>query len=185
MKVLAFDIASNTGCAVGEAGGTPICWSVDIGKGKSDALRFSTVLKFTEKCINHYKPDIIAVECAIGGVNSSQFLTGAFACVIGTAAKNKIQIERYTVASIRKHFLGKHLTAKRDFAHLKKKDGKAAIKQCVIDRCGQLGWSVSDDDAADAAALWDFCCAKQQPNHKSKPIGGLFDARNHQNGSMA
>ena len=176
MKVLAFDIATNTGCAVGDTSGVPTCWSVDIGKGKSDAHRFSNVLKFTQDCIEKFQPDVVAVECAIGGKNTSHFLVGVLACVIGQTEFNKVKSVRFTASSIRKHFLGYNPTRKGTFPNLSHYQASKAIKNIVIARCNSLGWHIpeGDHDAADAAALWDMACSNLSVEHQMTSIGGLF-----------
>lgn len=174
MKILAMDIASNTGVCFGTACSTPNAWSVDFGKGLSDSRRFANALKFTKTCIEKYQPDYVAVECAIGGPTTSHFLVGAFSCVVGQANLMGVEVLRFRVASIRKHFLGKHLRMS-DYPGLSKPHAKKEIKRAVISRCNALGWSVEDDDAADAAALWDYACATMKVEHQMKTVGGLFN----------
>lgn len=173
MKILAMDIASNTGVCFGGACEVPHTWSVDFGKGLSDGRRFANALKFTRDCIEKYQPDHLAVECAIGGKTTSHFLVGAFSCVVGQAHLMGVPVLRFQVASIRKHFLGKHLRSV-DYPGLSKQRARAEIKQAVIRRCISLGWKVEDDDAADAAALWDYACATLNAEHQMKTVGGLF-----------
>ena len=52
-------------------------------------------------------------------------------------------------------------------------DRKSA-KIATIRRCEQLGWYVTNDNEADACALWDYTCARLRAQSTSTP-GGLFD----------
>lgn len=176
MKVLALDIATNTGIAVGKSGGDPVCWSENLGKG-SDDRRFSNALRLTDRLIREHEPDLVAVEAAIGGKTTSHYLVGLVACVRGCVANRGVPCESMHLGSIRKHFLGTALTTKH-FPGLKHADAKKAIKAEVVKRCELLGWEVPNHDAADAAALWDYACAMKAPGYQATPHGGLFNQQN-------
>jgi hypothetical protein len=169
--IVALDIATQTGVAVGSPGRAPKSWSVDLGKGRSEDARFSKALVLTHELIERFRPDLIAVEAAVGGKFASAFLIGTVACVRGVCANRGVPVRPYTSGSVRKHFLGRAL-AKRDFPALKPGAATRAIKGEVIARCRLLGWDVPDADAADAAALWDFACATA--GHQTAPAGELF-----------
>lgn len=169
--IVALDLASVSGVAVGEPGRQPRCWSVDLGKGRAEDARFSKALILTDSLIEKFRPDMIAVEAAVGGKFASSFLIGLVACVRGVCANRGVDVQQFTSASVRKHFLGRAL-AKRDYPHLKPTAATKAIKGEVMARCRLLGWDVSDDNAADAAATWDFACASI--GAQTLPTGGLF-----------
>lgn len=185
MKVLAFDIATQTGLAVGNSSADPVCWSVNLGeapegrrmtnaeKERLDNRRFSNVLKLAHGLIAKHNPDLVIIEASIGGKNKSDYLIGLVACVRGCAANRGVKVEIVYPATVRKHFLGKALTS-RDFPGMKPARAKIAIKERVATQCRALGWVVPDLDAADAAACWDWACATMVPNYQSKPAGGLF-----------
>ncbi|MFY0682841.1 MAG: hypothetical protein JXR13_19920 [Thalassovita sp.] len=173
MKVLALDIATQTGVAVGNSGDAPKAWSVDLGKGHSEDVRFSEVLKLTHGLIATHKPELIAIEAPIGGNNANAYLIGLAACVRGCAANRGVVCIHVLPASVRKHFLGKAKTS-RDFPGLKQSKAKLAIKREVLARCHLLKWDVPDLDAADAAATWDWACANHARQYQAAPLGGLF-----------
>ena len=173
MIILALDIATQTGVSVGETGGTPVSWSVDLGHKKSEDQRFSKALSLAHCLIRDHSPDLIAVEAAIGGPNTSHFLVGLLACVRGCAFNRGIPVEVCSIGAIRKHFLGRQLTV-RDYPGLSKAQARTQIKAEVMKRCALLGWEAADDDAADAAALWDYACSTYGRGHNAKPVGGLF-----------
>lgn len=171
--IMAFDIATHTGVAFGTVGETPRSTTIDLGQGKSQALRFAKAIRTTKHLITRYKPDLIVYEAPIGGKYTSHFLVGLAACVTGQAAiECRKAPEKLDIGTVRKHFLGRNVTT-RDFPGLNKKQAKAAIKQAVIGRCTMLGWKVDSDDAADACACWDYACATYC-NAQSAPLGGLF-----------
>ena len=171
MIIVALDIATQTGIAAGSPGGKPKAWSVDLGKGRSEDARFSKALVVTHEMIERFRPDLIAVEAAIGGKFASAFLIGVVACVRGVAANRGLPVRSYTSGSVRKHFLGRAL-AKRDFPALTAAAATKAIKGEVIHRCRLLGWDVPDDNAADACALFDYACATA--GFQTAPAGRLF-----------
>lgn len=174
MKVLALDVATQCGIAVGSSNRDPKCWSVDLGAGMSEGFRFSEALKLTHGLIATHNPDLIIVEAFIGGKNASAYLIGLVACVRGCAANRSVKCEMVFPATVRKHFLGKALTS-RDFPGMKQAKAKIAIKERVATQCRALGWVVPDLDAADAAATWDWGCATHAPSYHSQPHGGLFN----------
>lgn len=172
MKVLALDLATVTGCAVGEPNGVPVAWSVDLGTKKSEDDRYAAALRLTHDLITKHSPSHIAVEAPVGGPKTSHYLVGLFACVRGCARARGVPLEHYSIASIRKHFVGKNLTVK-DYPGLKSGQAKRAIKDTVIARCRQIGLDPEDDNCADAFALLDYALA-QHRLHQSIPAGGLF-----------
>tara|TARA_R110002033_G_scaffold29914_4_gene66653 strand:- start:7401 stop:7931 length:531 start_codon:yes stop_codon:yes gene_type:complete len=173
MLILALDVATQCGIAVGSSRGDPKAWSVDLGLGRSEDFRLSEVLKLTHGLIETHKPDLIVVEAFIGGKHASAYLIGLVACVRGCAANRSVKCEMVFPATVRKHFLGKAKTSK-DFPGLKPAKAKLAIKQEVKARCELMGWKIPDLDAADAAAVWDWACSSYARQYQAKPSGGLF-----------
>lgn len=173
LKIVALDIATQCGIAVGIAGRDPRCWSVDLGKGRSEDARFSQALTLTHGLIHTHKPDLLVVEAFIGGKHASAYLIGLVACVRGCAANQGVKCEMVFPATVRKHFVERAKTS-RDFPHLKPAAAKLAIKREVLAQCRSLNWKVDDLDAADAAATWDWACTEFVPGYQAAPHGGLF-----------
>lgn len=171
MRVLALDIATRCGVAVGEAGGTPRAWSFDLGKAPDDR-RFSRLLVATSKLLAEHAPDLVAIEAPVGGAKTSHYLVGLAACVRGCAWNRGIPLTSCHIDTVRKHFTGR-AWARRDFPGLKPAAARKAVKGKVVERCRLLGWRVDDDDAADAAAVWDYACAIHG-RAQAAPSGGLF-----------
>lgn len=179
MKIVALDLATVTGVAVGSPNSDPVSWSVDLGKGlkslkgddKNDLI-FSKALVLTDTLIREHQPDFVAIEAAVGGPKTSHFLVGLLACVRGCVANRKVDRQIYAISAIRKHFTGRAWTTK-DFPALSRPAAKRAIKQEVIKRCHLLGWEPEDDNAADALALLDYALAKNT-SHQARVAGGLL-----------
>jgi hypothetical protein len=66
VKLLALDIATVTGVAVGETRGLPVCFSERLGEsGEPHGPRFSRMLELTAHLIARHEPELIAIEAAI------------------------------------------------------------------------------------------------------------------------
>ena len=169
---MAFDIAGRTGIAYGRAGETPRATAIDLGKHLSEGKRFSRMIRATNELLSKYRPDLVVYEAPIGGPRTSHFLVGIAACFTGEATRLGFEPKEINLASVRKHFLGKHLTTK-SFPGKSKGQVRSEIKRSVVARCYALGWTVRDDDEADACALWDYASATYG-RAQAAPVGGLF-----------
>ena len=176
MLIVALDLATQTGVAVGDPGRPPRAFSVDLGKSKSEDFRFSKALTLTHQLIQEHKPDLIVIEAPVGGPKTSHFLVGLVACVRGCCFNRGVALESHSIAAIRKHFLGGHVTSAH-YKHLPERARKGAArkdgKDAVMNRCRALGWQVADDNAADAMALWDFAASHKNHAHAVMTAGGL------------
>lgn len=159
MIILALDLATKTGVAVGEPGGRPLSFTEVLGDtGEHHGARFAQALRMMKRLIKQYEPAYIALEAPIGvhggGSNRRpEMLMGLRGCVMGVAHMAHIPFEQFAVSTIRKEFLG---TGK-----LKRVEAKRA----TIARCEALGWSVKNDDEADACALWNLACSHRSQAH--------------------
>jgi len=168
LNIIALDLATKTGIAVGKPGCVPICFTEVLGEtGAHHGARFSQALRMMNRLIKQYQPGLIVLEAPIGvhGGGSKkrpEVLMGLRACVMGIAHMHHVPFQQHEVATIRKHFIG--------HGRLKRVEAKAA----TIKRCKQLGWTVQNDDEADAAALWDLACSQNSRAHSIANIGGLF-----------
>ena len=176
MKILALDIATTVGIAVGDASGNPTAWSETLGKKGQDDLLFSRSLVLTSKLIEQHKPDLIAYEGAVGGDRTSHYLVGIIACIRGCATNRGIPLLGCNIGAIRKHFIGQHITSAQ-YKHLRKGAAKATAradaKAAVQRQCKVLGWQADNEDAADACAVWSFAVGQTT---RAAKVGGLFGA---------
>lgn len=172
MKVLAFDIATNVGIAFGRAGEIPRATNICLGVARNiDGKKLAKMIEATEAFVSRTKPDLIVYEAPIGGPKTSHFLVAVAGCFLGQAVRMGYDPKPVNIASVRKHFLGKHLIAK-NFPHLKPQAAKLEIKRAVVAGCLSRGWDVETHDEADACAIWDYACATFLGAHTRTP-GGL------------
>lgn len=174
MICLAFDTAIKTGVCVGSAGSTPKAWTVNLGKAEWD-VRFAKALRMVERYVTDFSPDLVVVEGPAAGGFQNLDLIGLTVCIRAQAAKMGVRTAVYYPNSVRKHFVGKALSA-RDFPGKSHSARKGAIKGQIIARCQLLGWNIQEPDAADAAALWDYACSLESRAHQVTTVGGLFRA---------
>lgn len=185
MKLLALDIATTTGVAVGDtAGGYPKAWSVNLGrplrghkKAAPHEVRFARLQQLVWSVCKEHEIERVAIEAPIGGPRTSHLLVGLAACARGTALLADCKIEKQDIGSVRAHFLGFN-PQKKDFAHLKNEDARTmAIKNLVMARCKALRWDVEDHDSADAAAVWSYSASLHDPKfaYRHTPLFGGQD----------
>lgn len=173
MIILAFDLATKTGVCIGESGGVPSAFTVDFGKGVEDGLRFSRAITLAHRMVTQHRPDLVAIESPVGGKDANAYLIGLVACVEGQSVRMGVRVVKYFPSTVRRHFLGKALTA-RDFPGKTRAAAKGAIKAQVIARCELLGWRPDSADSADSMALWDYAASQMSRAHQMTTVGGLF-----------
>ena len=157
--VLALDLASVSGWAVGEPGGTPKHGSIRFAsKGASHEAIFHHAMQWIECRILIDKPDLIVWEAPLGGFKNgkttsdvSTILFGLPAIVGVVAYQHQIfDCRKADTAAVRHHFIG--CNPKR-----------AKAKPMVVRQCIAMGWEVADDNEADALATWSYMCAILKP----------------------
>lgn len=158
--VAAFDLAVNTGFAIGAPGAVPHSGAVRLKKASEPrAVAFSNLIAFLRAQFVGAKPDLMVVEAPLalqafaklGGQDVVQVTYGFHAIAAGMAARHGIRFEEVSVATARKHFLGR--------ANL---GDRAATKAAVVARCHLLGLMPKDrhdDNQADAICVHDWACA--------------------------
>ena len=170
MRILALDLANNTGMAFGAATDRrPDLWTEVMGSpGSGDGQRFTEMMRTMLRVIDQRQPQVVVIEAPIvtgvkGGRARSEQAMGYRAHVVSACFIKGVRFEQFAVQSIRKHFIGKG-DLRRD-----------AAKQLAFERCKLLGWQATDLDQADAAALWSYAGAKLARVQTAAPFG-LFDA---------
>lgn len=168
MRIVALDLATTTGVAIGAAHDGPLCHTERLGKaGEHHGARFSEVMFLTKRLIAQHKPDLVAIEAPVvtgakGDANRALLAMGLRGCVMGVCTFKGVSCQDFNVLSIRAHFLGN--------GRIKRAEAKAM----TIERCRTLGWHVANDNEADAAALWDYARAKLAGVTTPTPFG-FFD----------
>lgn len=168
MLILACDLATNAGFAIGNAGEKPRSWSKRLRSTDDDPERaFKRLGIDLRDLFMMEKPDLIVVEAPIsmGGMverddknprgfkfkskpETIYILTGLVGVVFGIAGPYGIAARKVNVQTVRRHFLG---VAR-----------PADPKKATVARCHMLGLmprDCKDDNRADAIALHDYAAA--------------------------
>jgi len=157
--VLALDLASVSGWAVGEPGSKPEHGSHRFAKaGASHEAIFAKAMDWAEEIILMCKPTLIVWEAPLPGFKSGKttsdvtsILFGLPAIVGAVAYRNRIfDCRKADTGAVRHHFIG--CNPKR-----------AKAKPMVVRQCVAMGWNCSDDNEADALATWSYMCALLNP----------------------
>ncbi len=165
MKIVALDLSTQTGVAVGCPGSSPTFFSETFGEsGDHQAARFSQCLDFINRLIRKQSPNLVVIEepiaTGVTGKKHRVFLAaGLRACVFGVCRMRGVRVAEYPVGEVRKHFIGVG-NLRRDEA-----------KRQVFAECLSRGWQCANDNESDAGAVWDLACAKE--GYPVSP-GGLF-----------
>ena len=169
MLILACDLATNSGFAIGNAGEKPRSWAMRLRSDGDDPERaFKRLGIELRDLFMMEKPDLIVVETPIsmGGMverddqsargfrfksrpETIYILTGLVGVVFGIAGPYGIPARKVNVQTVRKHFLG-----------VARPSGDP--KKLTVARCHMLGLMArdcKDDNRADAIALHDYAAA--------------------------
>lgn len=171
MLIVALDLATTVGVAVGDTDANPRAHTVSVGAGGSQASKFVQMRQITTRLIRDHSPDVIALEEAIitgpaGYRTRLETALGLRTAVLIAAYATNTRVVEYSVTSIRAHFAGKGAA--------KKGQGKIL----TMDRCKRLGWPFENEDEADAYAVWAYARLKLTGFSTPSPFG-LFDHADH------
>lgn len=172
MMVLALDLATVTGFCCGEPGKDfPHYGSVRFGSdGCSRKALFGSALRWLNEFLATHRPTVVSFEEPLHfGLRRGRSQAGNDELAYGLPAivqavcflRAIYDVEQRRTIDIRRHFLGDN--PKREIA-----------KRETIERCRSLGFTVTDDNAADAVALWFYECAKIDPKTalRTSPLFG-------------
>ena len=161
--ILALDIATNTGWAIGRPSGTPTCGSQRFGQFHSESHEvFAAAIKWFSEFLRSQDPqaDTLMVEAmlpptAMKGQTSRAVrdrLAGLHGWFLGVAKLRGVgEISQASVQNVRAHFI--HDRACR----------REQAKREVMRQCEMQGWPAKDHNAADACALWSYACTLIRP----------------------
>jgi hypothetical protein len=170
MLVLAFDLSKRTAWAMGEArsDATPVSGVWDIKQAdrtEESAGLFAKHFRLHMK--QHGIPDLLCIEQYMNPFAqqsdrvtiSQMMLHGAAHAMAGVYSINAVMPN---VGQVRKHFCGQATSG----------EGRDATKNMVLRRAIQLRYlptGCTDDDRADACALFDWCVY----SHLRKPVANF------------
>lgn len=157
MRIMALDIATRTGFAIGEAGAIPTSGAVvlRVDQQPAEIAAFNLGCFLRDRWVLD-KPDLLIIEHYLNPVAHKSATAiilqlQAHGAVQFLARANRIRVESVQPATVRKHFIGAANAGERD-----------KTKALVIQRCHQLGYfdkRCRDADRADACALFDYAAA--------------------------
>ncbi len=157
MKILALDLAVVTGYAIGIAGEIPQSGSVRL-KRRDDPAEVApfNMLAFLRDRFVLDKPDLVAIEhymhpVASKSADATILQLFCFGVAVAACQAYGLRYEAPRVDAIRKHFCGQRNAGNR-----------GDTKRMVLARAKTLGYvprDCTDDNRADACALFDFASA--------------------------
>lgn len=171
MRVLALDIATNSGWAADrpDGGDAPISGEFRVPTDGEDlGLAFVVFERQLLDLMAVHQPDVLCFEAPLPVLNRNHrtaptsehtvrllFGLASVAELVGRRAD--LEVYEAKVQTVRKHFVGNGYAGKPE----------------VAARCRLLGWKVVGHDAADACAAWDF--ARHTLRRPTANAGPLLD----------
>jgi len=172
MKILALDLARQTGFAVGDAADPkPVSWSASLGSPGEVGLQCGEIARQINLAIaNHGRPDLVCIERWMApfgqksqaNVESALRLNGAAHAIVGGV--HRIPIVEPAADTVRAAVCGQKNAGDRD-----------ATKRMVVrtaQMLGMLGPEAKDDNRADAVLLWAWAVSTH-----GKRWPGAFELR--------
>lgn len=158
-KILALDLATTTGFALGDRSGVILSGSRRLPKTGDDLGRFGRAFRdWLLIGLRRHKPELIAYEQpmlrgADTNINTLRKLYGLAFMVETVAGDTEFQIPCVEVnnGDWIKHFLGAGNVPRDSIAR----------KKAVFRICGIRGWKVEDYDEGDALAILDYAISCQ------------------------
>lgn len=171
--VLAIDIATSTGIAIGRVGEKPTLFTVNFGRDADMIMRVGKATLWAAEFLRLNRPDAIFIEAPMppnASKNADATMTALtlFGAIAGPCHAKFRNVQTAHVQSVRSKFLG---IARPDDP-----------KSCAMRLCEALGWTPSNTDEADAAALWWFAGLRLAPQKvqiitpmmQQKAVGGAL-----------
>lgn len=160
MRVLTLDLARRTGWALGDVGSKqPRSGSVSFGTDESShEATFGNALTWANEKFPEFAPTLIVWESPLApsfkrgetNIGTTAILFGLPAIIGAVAYLLKITARQASVQDVRKFFLGSN-------------PKRGAAKHLTMMQCRAHGWTVEDDNEADACALWSYTCSILDP----------------------
>ncbi len=167
--ILALDLATTTGWAIGRPGEAPQSGVIRFGRATHAQIAAEAIAWLIE-FLTEMKPDSIVYEQPLPPnftaghttLNTATVTMGLPFLLCGISYKLRIfDVQPVRVSDIRTFFVG---------SNLKSEPGK----RLTFERCQQMGFNPKDDNESDALALWCYQCAKVKPElaHRLTPLFG-------------
>lgn len=160
-RILALDIATQTGWAYGVPGEVPRAGTIRFASpGSSCGAAGCGMMRWFADFLRVNPVDRLYFEAPFDprhmgnktNMATARLLLGLAFHIEALATAKGIPVIRETdVADVRKHFLGKNPRGD---------EGKPQVQR----QCRTLGWKFDSPDAADALAVWSYACALVAPS---------------------
>jgi Holliday junction resolvasome RuvABC endonuclease subunit len=160
-RILALDLASRTGCAIGNVGEKPMFSTIQFAREDDDHEDvFKRALQWIIEFMQVDKPDAVFVEAPLNfagagvttNANTIIRLNGLWAVIAAAVKVRGIKYRLAKIHEIRKNFFG--------VGNLKGPEAKKRAMAMSL----ELGWSPKNLDEADSAALWFYAACREAPN---------------------
>lgn len=162
MVLLALDLASTLGYAVGTPGGVIAHGSFKLPSTGCEIGTFGDAYwRWLDSALSRWSVGEVVFESPIlpGKTNLTTLrkLYGLTLVTEMAAGRRHIPVREANLSSIRVHFLG----VARAPASVPKPERRAWIKEATITQCRRLGFRPVDDNDADALALFSYTLAQK------------------------
>ena len=178
MIVLALDLATNSGYAIGDhldTGVAPIVGCHRLPKTGRDYGQFGEAFeRWLRSLIEKHSVEFIVYETPILPAQT-QIETLRKLYSLGTIAEMvardlEIIIEETDMQTVRKHFIGV-TRAPKDVPQPKR---RAWIKQRIMEKCREFGWNPLNDDEGDALATLHYARIVMNKDYAAATAGPLL-----------
>lgn len=164
--ILALDLATVSGWALGEPGSVPMHGTIRFASpGASHEAIFASAYRWAVEMVCTHKSDLVVWESPLQtsfrrgrtNIDTTSLLFGLPA-VVGAAVYScgVYNVRKADTKDVRMHFIG--CNPKR-----------VKAKPMVIQQCRAQGWEVQDDNEADALATWHYMCSLLEPRLALRP----------------
>lgn len=167
-RILALDLATVTGWAVGEPGTVPLAGSYRVARpGAGLGLFLAGYSDWLADRITILEPCTLIFEAPIlTGKKTALETARKLMCLAGVtemiAYRRELPCFEASGVEVTKFFTGR-----ARYPGDTPQERRHAKKQAVISQCAMLGWRAEDDNAADALALWRWAEFKLHPTARA------------------
>ena len=170
MRILALDLATTTGWALGEDHQAPAHGRFSLPScGENYGVFAAEFWRWLAGRLVRHEPRLVAYEKPIhlptDKLHTVRRLYSLATVTEMVCVAKGVQVVSYGLDEIRTNFVGP--------LHRKRFPGRDNIKRAVIAECRARGWNPNDDNDADALALLDLARVKHVPGFRSRTHLGL------------
>lgn len=155
-QVLALDLATVTGWALGRPGETPRFGTIKF-PNSSRAAMYRYAREWYDAMIDDHVGRVVFESAATPSIMAGKTTADTIKMLVGLTEHleeicyQRVELREARVADVRIHFIGTNM--KRDEA-----------KRATVGRCLECGWGVKTNDEADACALWSYQVCALRPD---------------------